>query len=83
MLRQPLEGYADVKIALYSNCFFQEENIKTILMNPNIASVQTNEEGEKQVKQRSQQNFSVGCTINIQLQLFGLLDWFETYTYNS
>ena len=27
----------------------QEENIKTILMNPNIASVQTNEEGEKQV----------------------------------
>lgn len=28
----------------------QEENIKTVLMNPNIASVQTNEEGEKQVK---------------------------------
>ena len=28
----------------------QEENIKTILMNPNIASVQTNAEGEKQVK---------------------------------
>ena len=27
----------------------QEENIKTILMNPNIASVQTNAEGEKQV----------------------------------
>ena len=27
----------------------QEENIKTVLMNPNIASVQTNEEGEKQV----------------------------------
>ncbi|KAK2561590.1 Carbamoyl-phosphate synthase [ammonia] [Acropora cervicornis] len=26
----------------------KEENIKTILMNPNIASVQTNEEGEKQ-----------------------------------
>lgn len=28
---------------------FQEENIRTVLMNPNIASVQTNEEGEKQV----------------------------------
>ena len=28
----------------------QEENIRTVLMNPNIASVQTNEEGEKQVK---------------------------------
>lgn len=26
----------------------KEENIKTVLMNPNIASVQTNEEGEKQ-----------------------------------
>lgn len=30
-------------------CMLQEENIKTILMNPNIASVQTNAEGEKQV----------------------------------
>lgn len=29
--------------------FFQEENIKTVLINPNIASVQTNEVGEKQV----------------------------------
>ena len=26
----------------------QEENIETVLMNPNIASVQTNAEGEKQ-----------------------------------
>ena len=26
----------------------QEENIDTVLMNPNIASVQTNAEGEKQ-----------------------------------
>ena len=26
----------------------QEENIQTVLMNPNIASVQTNAEGEKQ-----------------------------------
>ncbi|XP_019512404.1 PREDICTED: carbamoyl-phosphate synthase [ammonia], mitochondrial [Hipposideros armiger] len=29
-------------------CFFQEENVKTVLMNPNIASVQTNEVGLKQ-----------------------------------
>ena len=29
---------------------FQEENMKTVLMNPNIASVQTNAEGEKQVQ---------------------------------
>lgn len=29
-------------------CFFQEENVKTVLMNPNIASVQTNEVGIKQ-----------------------------------
>lgn len=28
----------------------QEENMKTVLMNPNIASVQTNAEGEKQVQ---------------------------------
>ena len=28
--------------------YFKEENIETILMNPNIASVQTNAEGEKQ-----------------------------------
>ena len=28
--------------------FFQEENVKTVLMNPNIASVQTNEVGLKQ-----------------------------------
>lgn len=28
--------------------FSQEENIETVLMNPNIASVQTNAEGEKQ-----------------------------------
>ena len=27
---------------------YQEENIQTVLMNPNIASVQTNAEGEKQ-----------------------------------
>ena len=27
---------------------FQEENVKTVLMNPNIASVQTNEVGLKQ-----------------------------------
>ena len=27
---------------------FQEENLETVLMNPNIASVQTNAEGEKQ-----------------------------------
>lgn len=27
---------------------FQEENIQVVLMNPNIASVQTNAEGEKQ-----------------------------------
>lgn len=29
-------------------CYFQEENVKTVLMNPNIASVQTNEVGLKQ-----------------------------------
>ena len=31
-------------------CVFldQEENVRTVLMNPNIASVQTNAEGEKQ-----------------------------------
>lgn len=28
--------------------FFQEENVKIVLMNPNIASVQTNETGLKQ-----------------------------------
>lgn len=28
--------------------FVQEENLKTVLMNPNIASVQTNEVGTKQ-----------------------------------
>ncbi|CDQ96699.1 unnamed protein product, partial [Oncorhynchus mykiss] len=29
-------------------CVFQEENVRTVLMNPNIASVQTNEVGTKQ-----------------------------------
>ena len=35
--------------SIYIIYMLQEENIKTILMNPNIASVQTNAEGEKQV----------------------------------
>jgi len=36
-------------LALLVGFVLQEENIETVLINPNIASVQTNAEGEKQV----------------------------------
>lgn len=35
-------------LLIISPAVIQEENLKTVLMNPNIASVQTNEVGSKQ-----------------------------------
>lgn len=54
---------------------FQEENVKIVLMNPNIASVQTNETGLKQADAVYFLPITLQVKFALNISLFGLLQF--------